>query len=60
MRNRDVARKSLVAARDLEAGTLLTEDDIAVKRPGGGLSPAMYWDLVGTRLDQDKSQDDPL
>lgn len=42
-----VARKSLVAAHDIQAGTTLTEGLIAVKRPGTGLSPAMRSNLIG-------------
>lgn len=42
-----VARKSLVAACDMMAGTLLTEEMIAIKRPGTGLPPAMLPYLVG-------------
>jgi sialic acid synthase SpsE/CMP-N-acetylneuraminic acid synthetase len=34
-----VARKSLVYNHDLDAGTVITAEDIAVKRPGTGLSP---------------------
>jgi sialic acid synthase SpsE len=48
-----VARKSLVAARDIPAGTILTEEMIAIKRPGTGLPPSMLSNLVGraTRAD---------
>jgi 2,4-diacetamido-2,4,6-trideoxy-beta-L-gulose transferase len=42
LRNRDVARKSLVAARALDAGEALA---IACKRPGTGISPFEYWRL---------------
>jgi N,N'-diacetyllegionaminate synthase len=42
-----VARRSLVAARDIAAGTVLTEEMIAIKRPGTGLPPAMRPYLVG-------------
>jgi N-acetylneuraminate synthase len=42
-----VARKSLVAARDIPPGTVLAEDDVAIKRPGTGLSPALRHRLVG-------------
>jgi N-acetylneuraminate synthase len=42
-----VARKSLVAARDIPVGTILTEELIAIKRPGTGLPPAMRPYLVG-------------
>ncbi len=45
--NRDIVRKSIVAARDLPAGTRLTPGDLALKRPGGGLSPAALEDVVG-------------
>jgi N-acetylneuraminate synthase len=45
-----VARKSLVAARDIPAGATLTRKDIAVKRPGTGLSPAMLAYLLGQTL----------
>ncbi|MDP6081692.1 MAG: N-acetylneuraminate synthase [Arenicellales bacterium] len=36
-----IARKSLVAAREILAGSVLTEEMIAIKRPGTGLKPAM-------------------
>jgi N-acetylneuraminate synthase len=42
-----VARKSLVAARAIPAGTTFTEDLIAIKRPGTGLPPTMRALLVG-------------
>ncbi len=45
-----VARKSLVAARDLPAGAALTEEMIAVRRPGTGLSPSRRSQIVGRVL----------
>ena len=42
-----VARRSLVAAQDILVGTTLTEELIAIKRPGTGLPPAMRSYLVG-------------
>lgn len=48
-----IARKSIVAARDIRKGELLTEENITVKRPGNGISP-MEWDKVaGTRAIRD-------
>lgn len=47
---RRIARKSLVAARDLPASTVLTDDDLACRRPGDGLSPALATTLRGRRL----------
>lgn len=42
-----VARKSLVAACDIRAGTVLREEHLAVKRPGTGLPPALWSYIVG-------------
>lgn len=51
--NIEVARKSIVAARDIKAGELFTEENITVKRPGGGISP-MLWDrVIGQRATRD-------
>jgi len=44
-----VARRSLTAARYIAAGTVLTEELIAILRPGTGLAPAMRVQLVGRR-----------
>ena len=43
--NIEVVRKSIVASQDIEKGEVLTERNIAVKRPEGGISP-MKWDSV--------------
>ena len=42
-----VARKSLVAERDIPAGTILTEELVSVKRPGTGIPPSMKYCLIG-------------
>ncbi len=55
-----VARKSLVAARPIKAGETFTADSIMVKRPGTGLSPFDYWDVVGTAARVAYANDDPI
>ena len=47
-----VARKSLVAARDIPAGVVLTDDMITIKRPGTGLPPAMHPFVMGRKARQ--------
>lgn len=47
-----VGRKSLVAARDLAAGTVLTAPMLTARRPGTGISPAREDEVVGRRLAQ--------
>ncbi|MFH1058079.1 MAG: N-acetylneuraminate synthase [Pseudomonadota bacterium] len=46
---RAVARRSLVAAKDIPAGALITADMLALKRPGTGLAPAWLAQVVGRR-----------
>jgi N-acetylneuraminate synthase/sialic acid synthase len=52
--------KTLVAARDLPAGHLLTAADVAVKSPGGGLPPYELDRLLGRRLSQALRADDVI
>lgn len=44
-KNKPIARKSLVAAKPIKAGERFTSENLAVKRPGTGISP-MRWDEV--------------
>jgi N-acetylneuraminate synthase len=53
MRNIPIVRRSLVAARHIRAGEILRSDDIVTRRPGTGLSPMRYWELVGRRASRD-------
>lgn len=48
-KNKPVARKSLVASRDIKAGEVFSALNVAVKRPGTGMSP-MRWDEVMGRI----------
>lgn len=45
--NVEVARKSLVAARDIKKGEVFTYENIAVKRPGNGISPWEIDEVIG-------------
>jgi N,N'-diacetyllegionaminate synthase len=47
---RRVARQSIRAARDLEAGVILSDADLVVKRPGDGLEPWRLDEVIGRRL----------
>ena len=49
IKNKPIARKSIVAKTRIEKGSLFTESNLTVKRPGTGISP-MKWDsIVGTK-----------
>lgn len=45
--NRLIARRSLVAARPLRNGEPITADAMSYKRPGDGISPMEFWDMIG-------------
>ncbi len=56
--NRPVARKSLVASRDIRKGEMFSGENITAKRPGTGISP-MRWDaVIDRRAPRDFSQDE--
>ena len=46
--NMTVARKSIVAARPIAPGDLFTEENITVKRPGNGISPMRWDEIIGS------------
>ena len=54
------ALKSLVACRDLAAGTVLTSDMILAKRPGIGLAPTELKNVIGRRLRESVAADQPI
>ena len=53
-----VARKSIVAARDIKKGEILTDDNITVKRPGNGVSPMLWDEVIGTPAKRDFAYDE--
>lgn len=57
MELRRVARRSLVAARDLNAGDKLTAGDLTVKRPGVGIAPELMEEVLGRRTARDIDAD---
>lgn len=47
LKNRIIARKSIVAVRDINVGEVFSENNITVKRPGGGISPMAWENVIG-------------
>lgn len=58
--NREVARRSLIAARAIAAGEPFTADALDALRPGTGVSPMFYWDLIGTKASRAYQPGDPV
>ena len=58
LETRIVARRSIVAATSIESGELLSPTNMACKRPGHGLSPMLWDQLLGRRASRSYSADD--
>lgn len=57
-KNMEAARKSLVAARPIRKGEVFTADNLAVKRPGTGIKPMIYWEWLGRSAARDYAPDE--
>jgi N-acetylneuraminate synthase len=55
-----IARKSLVARRQIRRGERFSVDTLTVKRPGTGLSPVLYWDYIGRVATRDYQAEDVI
>lgn len=56
VKNMLVVRKSLVADKNIKQGEKFSAENLAIKRPGGGVSPLFFWDLLGKKANRDYSQ----
>ena len=57
-KNISVARKSIVAKTDIKEGDILSEGNITVKRPGTGISPMRWLEVIGTKAVRDFEEDE--
>jgi N,N'-diacetyllegionaminate synthase len=57
-KNKPIARKSLVAACVIHAGEMFSETNLAVKRPGTGLSPMRWDEVLGCKAPRDFAADE--
>lgn len=56
--NREAARKSIVAKRSIRKGEIFTADNLTVKRPGNGISPMKWYEILGKESTRDFAEDD--
>lgn len=57
-KNMAVARKSLVARCAIRAGETFTSENVAIKRPGNGINPMRYWEVLGRPAPRDFYNDE--
>jgi N,N'-diacetyllegionaminate synthase len=56
--NKAIARKSIVAKYDIKKGEILSENNLAIKRPGNGISPMRWDEVIGTIATRDYKEDE--
>ncbi len=59
-KNIGIARKSIVAKRTIKKGEVLTEENITTKRPGNGISPMRWFEVVGMEAIRDFAEDEMI
>lgn len=57
-KNIAIARKSILAAHDIEEGEVFTNENLIVKRPGSGINPMRWNEVVGTKAKRKFSKDE--
>ena len=57
-KNKPIARKSIVASKSIKKGDFFTEENITVKRPGIGISPMQWDEVIGKTAKKDFEEDD--
>jgi N,N'-diacetyllegionaminate synthase len=56
--NIKVARKSIVASREIKKGEIFSEENLAIKRPGNGINPMRWDEIIGTIAIKDCKEDE--
>ena len=57
-KNKEIARKSIVAKITIKKGEVLTENNLAIKRPGNGISPMRWDEVIGSVASRDYNKDE--
>ena len=57
LKNQDIARKSIIAAKAIKAGETFTEENVTTKRPGSGIDPMRWFNLLGKTAKHDYEED---
>lgn len=60
LKNIPIARKSIVASRAIAEGERLSEENITIKRPGNGISPMRYDEIIGTVASKNYDEDEAI
>ena len=56
--NMDIGRKSIIAKCNIKKGELFSEDNLTIKRPGNGISPMRWDEIIGTQSSKNYNEDE--
>ncbi len=57
-KNKHIARKSIVTAKFIKNGDILNDNNVTIKRPGNGISPMMWDNIIGRRANRNFNEDE--
>lgn len=60
VKNRDIVRKSIVASKDIRSGETFSKDNLTTKRPGDGISPMHWYEVLGKDAIKDFRKDEKI
>ncbi len=60
IKNKSIARKSIVAKLPISAGQAFTEENLTVKRPGNGISPMRWDEIIGMIANRNYEKDEMI
>ncbi|NCC01718.1 MAG: N-acetylneuraminate synthase [Clostridia bacterium] len=58
IKNMAIARKSIIAKHAIKAGEIFSDDNLTVKRPGNGISPMKWFEIIGRKASRDFEEDE--
>lgn len=58
LKNREIARKSIVAKTNIKKDDIFSEQNLTVKRPGNGISPMLWNEVLGQKANRDFKEDE--
>jgi N,N'-diacetyllegionaminate synthase len=57
-KNKPIARKSIIASQNIKKGEVLSEENLSIKRPGTGINPMRWNEILGQKAIKDFQEDD--
>lgn len=60
LKNKLIARKSIYSSKSLKKGHVIKESDIDILRPGNGIEPIYFWEIIGKKIEKDTDKGEEI